>query len=83
MSENGANEEQEAQLQKFLFDFKNEELEDIAPNYRMTVKLRREFDAYCFTIKQMIGLVAQDQYPSEVRAIAASIGGKVAGYNPE
>lgn len=84
MSDMNTNWEFEYSLRAFLRNFKELDLNDIDPYFKNSVKIRREFDSYCDSIKHQIGLWTghkdsgnTPELPDEIKQLAASVGGTV------
>lgn len=76
MDDINTNWEFEYSLRSFLKNFKDIDLSDIDPYFKESVKIRREFDSYCESIKQQIGLwTGKKEVPPEVQKILDSVGG--------
>lgn len=78
MSDMNTNWEFEYTLRAFLRSFKDTPLDAIDPHFRTAVKIRREFDSYCDSIKHQLGLwTGKKDMPEEVKRLLDQVNGKL------
>lgn len=74
----------EYSLRAFLKNFHDISLDQIDPYFRRSVKVKREFEEYCETIKKEIGIwIGRKEVPDEIKLLADQIGGTVVTFETE
>lgn len=78
MTDQALNWEFEYSLRAFLKNFQNMSIEEVAPAFQDSLRIKREFDSYCDSIKQSIGIwTGKREIPKEVQDLADKVGGSV------